>query len=872
MSLPAHLRLPTSPIAPADTVIQLGNARITVLTPALLRLEYAPDGAFEDRASQVVLHRDLRPGAEPVDVEVTRRGDGLDLDTDALHLSYAGGPFAPTSLSVQVKGGVSSYHSVWRYGEPVEGNLLGTARTLDNVDGACPLEPGILSRHGVTVLDDSASLLLTDDGWLAPRVPGRVDVYVFAHGRDYRSALRDFYAITGAPPVLPRFALGNWWSRYHRYTADDYEALMDAFAAQRVPFSVAVLDMDWHQVDIDPALGSGWTGYSWNRELFPDPRGFLRRLRRRGLAVTLNVHPADGIRAHEDRYAALCRALGLDPTTQNPVRFDPSDPDFLVAYLEHVHHPLEAEGVDFWWLDWQSGAFSRLAGLDPLWILNHLHFLDSGRADSRLGRPLTFSRYSGPGSHRYPVGFSGDTVVSWDSLAFQPQFTATASNIGYGWWSHDIGGHMFGAKDDELATRWVQLGCFSPILRLHSTNDDFNSKEPWRFGREARRVMGDYLRLRHRLVPYLHTMNRRAHAGEPLVRPMYHDHPWDDGAYDVPRQFAFGSQLVVAPITARADRELGLAAVDTWLPPGQWHDLLTGLSYAAGPGGRRVRMFRTLDDLPALARRGAILPLAGTSDDEAVGVDNPVHLQVCVVAGGSGEFELAEDRDDGRWALTPITFDGRTVVIGPAVGVDEAEEDLADAPSELPGEAGAVGPRGVNGPGDVTGAAEHSRPERGEPVAGAAGAAGRPEAAGLPAPTGPLDAIPAGRSYDLVVLGAREVTGASIAVGGRLSRGELRPAGRGGVLVPLGPVPPGQRVQVTLTGDLGPAANDVPGRVFELLDRAQIPFGLKTRVRDAIARADDPRDGLLEVAASDAPEALRAALAEIVLAQPVTGG
>ena len=107
---------------------------------------------------------------------------------------------------------------------------------------------------------------------------------------------------------------------------------------------------------------------------------------------------------------------------------------------------------------------------------------------------MTFSRYAGPGSHRYPVGFSGDTVVTWESLQFQPYFTSTASNIGYGWWSHDIGGHMNGYKDDELEGRWYQLGVFSPINRLHSTKNEFNGKEPWRFKAEVRAAMDDFLR------------------------------------------------------------------------------------------------------------------------------------------------------------------------------------------------------------------------------------------------------------------------------------------------------------------------------------------------------------------------------------------
>ena len=412
-----------------------------------------------------------------------------------------------------------------------------------------------MSRFGVAALDDSRSFLFDDDGWVRPREGGGIDVYVFAYGHDYAGALHAFYAVSGRTPVLPRWALGNWWSRYHPYSADAYLELLDRFEAEGLPFSVAVLDMDWHRVDSVPdRYGSGWTGYSWERELFPDPEGFLAELHRRGLRVTLNVHPADGVRAFEDAYPGMAEALGRDPESDEPIAFDITDRAFLDAYLELVHHPLEEQGVDFWWLDWQQGQYSRVEGIDPLWMLNHFHYLDSGREGRR---PLTFSRYAGPGSHRYPIGFSGDTLISWASLDFQPEFTATASNIGYGWWSHDIGGHIFGVRDDELATRWVQLGVFSPILRLHSSSNPFLVKEPWLYPAEARAAMGEALRFRHRLVPYLHTMNHRAAAeGVPLVRPMYHLAPREPRAYEVPNQFAFGSELIVAPITTpRDDRD-----------------------------------------------------------------------------------------------------------------------------------------------------------------------------------------------------------------------------------------------------------------------------------------------------------------------------
>jgi alpha-glucosidase (family GH31 glycosyl hydrolase) len=658
-------RLGGHPVAATGAVVEGDTYRFTMLTDGLLRLEYAADGAFVDRPSSFAINR-----KHPVpDYKVLDQDEHLEITTDRVHLTYDKRPFSRNGLSVQVRGNVSSYHSLWRFGQQPD-DLGGTARTLDEADGAIPLEPGVVSRAGYGVIDDSRSLLLTEDGWVTPRDGGKTDLYFFGYGRDYLAALRAFYAVSGATPVLPRFALGNWWSRFYPYSSEAYVALMTRFAAEGIPFSVAVLDMDWHLVDIDPSHGSGWTGYTWNRELFPDPDEFLGWLHAHDLRVTLNIHPADGVRVHEDSYRSMAEALGRDPDSGEPIAFDVTDRAFLEAYFNVLHRGLEDRGVDFWWIDWQSGSDSRVAGVDPLWMLNHFHFLDNARGGRR---PLTFSRYAGPGSHRYPVGFSGDTVVSWASLAFQPYFTATASNIGYGWWSHDIGGHMFGVKDDELATRWVQLGVYSPILRLHSSENRFNSKEPWRFGSEAREQMTSALRFRHSLVPYLHTMNwRAAREGVPLVQPMYYRYPDVREAYDVPTQFEFGTELVVAPITDPRSRSLLTARVRAWLPTGVWVDLMTDLVY---DGGRMVYLHRDLTSIPVLARAGAVVPLAeGAAARKAAA--NPDTLEVLVVAGANGRFVLREDDDSGdgtdedRWARTSLDLDyeAGTFTVGPAQG------------------------------------------------------------------------------------------------------------------------------------------------------------------------------------------------------------
>ena len=224
----------------------------------------------------------------------------------------------------------------------------------------------------------------------------------------------------------------------------------------------------------------------------------------------MNLHPADGIWPHEAQYEAMARWMGQDPQSQEPVHFDLADPRFVEGYFDILHHPMEAEGVDFWWLDWQQGQ--RMVHskrpvaevMDPLWWLNHLHFYDLGRDGTK--RPFIFSRWGGLGNQRYPIGFSGDSWVTWATLEFQPYFTATASNVAFGWWSHDVGGHCAGTEDPELFARWVQLGVFSPILRLHSTNNPFHDRRPWGNGEDAFRVTRAAMQLRHALIPYIYSM------------------------------------------------------------------------------------------------------------------------------------------------------------------------------------------------------------------------------------------------------------------------------------------------------------------------------------------------------------------------------
>ena len=673
-----HIRFHTGmnnfPIQPAfdplpepGAVIGGPQVRFTVLTSRLLRLEYSPSGRFEDRPGQVFWQRRLLVPQ----FKVCSSPDSIEIETDHLHLHYQVSKRGFTSFTLSIE--VKATGSVWRYGDTPRRaqNLGGTVRTLDEVPGRIRLEPGLMARSGWAVVDDSRSLVFNAEGWLEPRnTPGNLDLYFFGYGLDYPACLKDFTQVAGSVPLIPRWILGNWWSRYWAYSADELLALMDEFKAHDVPMSVCIVDMDWH-ITQTGNRSSGWTGYTWNLDLFPDPQGFLDALHARGLKTALNLHPAEGIHPHEEQYLDFARWMGIDPASREPILFDCANRRFIQGYFELLHHPLEAQGIDFWWLDWQQGIQSAQPGLDPLWWLNHLHFYDSARHGNKRG--FIFSRWGGLGNHRYPIGFSGDTVVGWEALDFQPAFTAAAANVGYGWWSHDIGGHMGGIEDDELYARWVQYGVFSPILRLHSTNNPYHERRPWERGPAAERAATQALRLRHTLIPYIYTMAwRNTQQGLPLITPMYYSHPEAPEAYQCPQQYWFGSELIAAPFTRPAEADTGLARQIVWLPEGEWFNFFTGEPL---PPGWRV-MYGDLDETPVIARGGAIVPLAEPVDWS--GTANPETLHLVIFPGANGRFELYEDDGEtmqhlhGGYALTAFSLhwqsQSMSFSISPATG------------------------------------------------------------------------------------------------------------------------------------------------------------------------------------------------------------
>ena len=694
----------TDPVADPKAVVTVGNARFTVLTPQLIRMEWSADGKFEDHASLVFLNRRLP--VPKFEKEVNAGGHAVTIKTGALTLTYkadsaaasdASGRFTAENLAIEFT--VDDVEATWHPGMTDRGNLLGTTRTLDGALGSKTVEPmgeGLVSRGGWTVVDDSTRPLFDSadftfkEGdkspwpWVMERPAGdRQDLYFFGYGHDYRKALGDYVKVAGRIPLPPRFAFGTWWSRYWDYSDQELDELVKGFHENDVPLDVFVIDMGWHtSEDQLKAIGEkdqsgeglGWSGYSWNKTLFPDPADFLAKLHAEGLKTTLNLHPASGVEPWEDAYPAMAKAMGVDPATRKYIPFNITDKQFATNYMEYLHHPLEKQGIDFWWLDWQQEQQTKMAGVMPTWWLNYVHFTDQQREGKR---PLLFHRWGGLGNHRYQIGFSGDTVSVWDSLAFQPWFTATAANVGYAYWSHDIGGHMPGPVEPELFTRWVQFGAFSPILRTHTTKNPETERRIWAYPEPYSSVLRSTFQLRYALQPYLYTEARRTYdTGVAFFRPLYYDYPEDEASYDSKNEYQFGDQMLVAPVISEADKASGLATEKVWLPQGEWIEWPTG-KHLTGPA--EIDRSFSIEQTPVYLRAGAIVPMQPPMRYTGEKPVDPLIVNLWpLTPGTSSSYSVYEDSgvsvdyQHGVYTRTPVkatqTGDTLKVEIGPVEG------------------------------------------------------------------------------------------------------------------------------------------------------------------------------------------------------------
>ena len=524
-------------------------------------------------------------------------------------------------------------------------------RTFNWYKEARRFAPGLLSASGYFFLNDSESAVFDHEGFPVERQrPGCQDWYFFAYGRNYRQALADFRLLSGPGSLPPLKSLGIQFSRWPAFTEAEIADLVRSFAANGYPLSTIIMDMEWHK--------EGWGHWEFNPDLIPDPARFFASCREMGLDVVFNDHPLD-VREDDEHFTAYVREAGPDVEIREReyngkrvrmAKVDICDKRQNRAFCAVCHAPILKLGLDYWWNDGSRGQMIATSGQ----LVANQTFFEESERNGRRG--MLLARYGGLGSHRYGAIFTGDANSDDEVLQLECEYTIRMGGVGVSLVSHDIGGFMLpksqvrkNRKGVEIIDpirylRWLQFGVFSPILRFHSA-PGCGSRRPDDYDEELGGACRRWLRVRHRLLPYLYTAAREhVDTGVPIVRGLFLDHPDDPRAYRFD-EYYFGPALLVAPMLREAgEREIYLPAAPGTVGPCEgWWLFETA---ERQKGGLSLIRPVALDEVPVYVRPGTIIP--GQDPDGPIHGGHVRHLVLDVYPGVCGEAFLYED--DG-WSV-----------------------------------------------------------------------------------------------------------------------------------------------------------------------------------------------------------------------------
>lgn len=647
---------------PANPLVW-GKNRLTIITPSLIRLEYATDEKFVDQPTLFASERGNI--LDKAKIQVKDMGDRCYEITTAdlrIYFKHDGYPFSTSNLAIYYRMNGKEKKFTNRF--LPKNNLGGAIETLDRVTKAIPMNDGILSRDGWYMVDDNRSDLLVD-GWLKPRDTQKhlQDQYCFIYGDDYKKALADLGAISGKVPMTRKYVHGIWYCRYWDYTSKEVMQIIKGYNEHDFPLDNFVLDMGWHTNDATTGTGHNghlnWNGYTWNNGLIPDPRALIDSIHQQGITLSLNDHPHDGIRPHEKNYAAFMKSMG--ETMGELLLFAPGDRKYMTNFFEYAHRPAEQMGVDFWWLDWQQNyLYPYVPGTNTTTLawLNRLYYRDSKHNGLR---GCCYSRWAGLGDHKHPIQFSGDAQANWNVLAFEVELTACSGNGGCYYWAHDIGGFR-GAPNPELTVRWTQFGALSAALRVHSTKDSRLDRRPWLGNDTIVAAIRKAYHLRSQLIPYIYSSVWQTHRTMiPLNRCLFIEYGKQEEAYKNPQEYLFGDLILTAPITSPGKGRDKVASQDVWLPHGEvWYDFFTNNSYA---GGNKYQVSKPLDQFPMFIKGGWILPLQPYTSRPTSAELSKLILRIypagCDVDNTYNLYEddgLTMEYERGRYAITALEY------------------------------------------------------------------------------------------------------------------------------------------------------------------------------------------------------------------------
>ena len=643
--------------APAAAIIRGNSYRITLLSERLIRLEYSSTGVFNNYETTIIKNRNF--GYIP---DYTKQEDDsiLKIETRYYDLTYVkNSSFNSRTIKAKCK----TNQEEWYYGQKEVKNYNSTAMSLDNTTKMPELEKGLFSLTGIVTIDDSETMYFDENRNLIQlnKPKDFVDIYLFIYDKDFALCLKDYYTLTGYPQMIPRYALGNWWSKEYEYKDSEVLDKIERFKMHGIPLSVFLLDNGWSKRD--NKYPNIINSFSFDSNLYNNPQEFIKKVHDYNIKLGVKINPQYGFYPFENNFQYISQYLPLNKNGY--VDFSPTDLKSVDVLFKVLLHPLENLGVDFFWNDYFVESKYKM------YLMDYYMNLDSFRNNKRN---LILSRNSTYAAHLFNVLYSGRNVIDWNVLKMLPFYTLNSANIGACFWSHDIAGATGGIEDSDFYIRSIQLGVFSPILRFNTVRGHYFKREPWKWDFVTNSIASDYLKFRHRLIPYIYSECFEYHKnGKLLIQPFYYYNLkfFDDENYS--NQYYFGSSFMVAPIIKSMDPDMNRTIQRFYIPDGVWYDFKNGKRYQ---GNHKYIGFYPIDDYPFFVKQGSIIPLAG--EKSYMSYQNPKDLEIHVFPGNSNTYHLYEDDGEtynyqnGRYCITEIDYNYRksnyTLIIRPIEG------------------------------------------------------------------------------------------------------------------------------------------------------------------------------------------------------------
>jgi len=487
--------------------------------------------------------------------------------------------------------------------------------------------PAVMSSDKYALIFDNSASGWLDIGHREPDVlqfdaVGGRTAYIVIAGDNFPELVGRLTAVTGRQPLPPRWAFGNFASRYGYRSERQVRDVVRRFREQDVPLDTVILDLFWFGPDTVGHMGN----LDWDRQAWPTAEDMIADLAADGIGVVPVTEPfiLTSSKTWQDAVAsgALARGPGGEPrrfdfffgNTGLIDIFDESAQDWFWRFYARLFD----QGIAGSWGDLgepevhPADVLHRLGGTGIEATADEVHNAYGHVWTQMLyekqlrrypeKRPFTLMRSGFVGTQRYGVmPWTGDVARTWGGLKPQVELGLQMSLFGLAYTHSDLGGFAEAKSfDDELYIRWLQYGVFQPVFRPHAP--DYLPPEPVFRDQPTRDIVREFIWLRYRLLPYLYTLAwENSMTGMPLMRPLFFEDESDLGLIDEDRAYLWGDAFLVAPVT-----DPGVTSVDVRLPAGAWFDFWTDARHA---GGKTVSVPVTLETIPVLVRAGSFVPM-----------------------------------------------------------------------------------------------------------------------------------------------------------------------------------------------------------------------------------------------------------------------